>query len=130
MGNVTGSGSGFGSGIGSGFGEGLRPGVGAGVSTTGVESKLDQIKGRPAEGPVTSRVEYQTAKVPSLIFLAAAGASVIGSVFLFAFKKPLTAIFVGLWPPTFLLLGNYNKMVKLVNELTPTTGSKGYGSTY
>lgn len=88
----------------------------SGVGTTGIERKMDELKPSAFEGKVTRRIEHQTAKVPSVFYLIAAGISVIGSVALFASRRPLTAIFVGLWPPTFLLLGNYNKMVKLVEE--------------
>ena len=67
----------------------------------------------PYEGEVTRRIERETSRAPSLVYLVAAGVSVLGSLALMAMRRPLSAIFVGLWPPTFLLLGNYNKMVKL-----------------
>ena len=70
----------------------------------------------PREGQTTRNIDYQTAKMPSTAFLLAAGLSVAGSLALFALRRPISAIFVGLWPPTFLLLGNYNKMIKLFNE--------------
>src|SRR5688572_29280020 len=64
------------------------------------------------EGTTTRTVERVTARAPSIVFLAAAGASMVASIGLFLGGRKLAGIFVGLWPPTFLLLGNYNKMVK------------------
>ena len=65
------------------------------------------------EGPVAKAIEQQTAKLPSDLFLWAAIGSIAISL---AFKlggKDDKALFVGQWPPTFLLLGLYNKLVKL-----------------
>ncbi|HLS27201.1 MAG TPA: hypothetical protein VK041_01010 [Opitutales bacterium] len=65
------------------------------------------------EGRVASMVERQTAKLPSDLFLWAAGASIAGSLTLKMLKRDEDALFVGQWAPTFLLLGTYNKVVKL-----------------
>jgi hypothetical protein len=63
-------------------------------------------------------VEEQTKKVPNLVFLGLALGSIAGSAFLtFAKSKTHLGNFVGLWAPTFLLLGVYNKMVKIEDEL-------------
>lgn len=65
------------------------------------------------EGMVARSIEQQTAKLPSDIFLWAAFGSIAGSL---AFKiagKDHEALFVGQWAPTFLILGLYNKLVKL-----------------
>jgi hypothetical protein len=65
------------------------------------------------EGPVARTIEQQTAKVPSDVFLWAAFGSIAGSL---AFKltgKDHASQFVGQWAPTFLILGLYNKLVKL-----------------
>ncbi len=65
------------------------------------------------EGAVARSIEQQTAKLPSDLFLWAAVGSIAGSL---AFKlngKSHEALFVGQWAPTFLLLGIYNKLVKL-----------------
>ena len=65
------------------------------------------------EGPVASAIEEQTAKLPSDLFLwAALGSIAISLAFKIAGKNG-NALFVGQWPPTFLLLGLYNKLVKL-----------------
>jgi hypothetical protein len=65
------------------------------------------------EGMVARSIEQQTAKLPSDWFLWAAFGSIAGSL---AFKlsgKDHEALFVGQWAPTFLILGLYNKLVKL-----------------
>jgi hypothetical protein len=65
------------------------------------------------EGPVATAIEEQTAKVPSDIFLWAALGSMAISAGLKCLKKNHTALFVGQWAAPFLLLGLYNKIVKL-----------------
>lgn len=65
------------------------------------------------EGSVAKAIEQQTAKLPSDLFLwAAVGSIAISLAFKLAGKND-KALFVGQWPPTFLLLGLYNKLVKL-----------------
>jgi hypothetical protein len=58
-------------------------------------------------------IEEQTAKLPSDVFLWAAGASILGSLALKAMGDEKDSQFVGQWAPTFLILGLYNKLVKL-----------------
>lgn len=65
------------------------------------------------EGPVARSIEQQTAKLPSDLFLWAAFGSIAGSLAFNVSGKSHAALFVGQWVPTFLLLGIYNKMVKL-----------------
>jgi hypothetical protein len=84
------------------------------------------------EGPLAKAIEKQTAKIPSDFWLWAAGASIIGSLvfqsigmfgtprskakrLLYPTRAP-TANFVGMWAPTFLLLGIYNKLVKVAGS--------------
>lgn len=69
-----------------------------------------------SEGRVAKFIEQQTAKLPSDIFLWAAGASVLGAM---AFKisgRKNDALFVGQWVAPFLLLGVYNKLVKVAGS--------------
>lgn len=66
------------------------------------------------EGKVASNIERETAKLPSDVFLWAAGASIAGSLTLKLMRRDSEALFVGQWAPTLLLLGTYNKMVKLL----------------
>ncbi|HZI01154.1 MAG TPA: hypothetical protein VEX63_08385 [Flavisolibacter sp.] len=65
------------------------------------------------EGPVARAIEEQTAKLPSDIFLWAALGSMAISATLQIMGKKKTSLFVGQWPAPFLLLGLYNKLVKL-----------------
>lgn len=65
------------------------------------------------EGPIARAIEEYTVKVPSDVFLWAAGASILGSLALKMSGEDRTANFVGQWAPTFLILGLYNKLVKL-----------------
>jgi hypothetical protein len=69
-----------------------------------------------SEGMVARTIEQQTAKLPSDLFLWAAGASIVGSLTLKMMEKDHEALFVGQWAPTFLLLGLYNKIVKVAGS--------------
>lgn len=66
----------------------------------------------PKEGPVTKKIEKQTAKLPSALFLSAALASMAAAMTLKCMGKKNTALFVGQWAAPFLLFGIYNKLVK------------------
>ena len=65
------------------------------------------------EGAIARIIEEQTAKLPSDVFLWAAGGSIIGSLALNMMGEEHKSLFVGQWAPTFLILGLYNKLVKL-----------------
>jgi hypothetical protein len=66
------------------------------------------------EGNITRQVEQQTAKIPSINWLALAvgsmGISFVTEIF---FKRRALGNFFGLWAPSLLLIGVYNKLVKL-----------------
>lgn len=65
------------------------------------------------EGFTTKMIESQTARVPSGTFLTA-GIVAIGLSWLFlAGGRRNIANFIGLWVPTILIMGVYNKLVKL-----------------
>jgi len=65
------------------------------------------------EGMVARTIEQQTAKMPSDWFLWAALGSVGLSLAFELSGAEKKANFVGHWAPTFLILGLYNKIVKL-----------------
>lgn len=65
------------------------------------------------EGPVARSIEQQTAKLPSDTFLWAAIGSMCGSLVLMIMGEEKKANFVGQWAPAILILGLYNKLVKL-----------------
>jgi hypothetical protein len=66
-----------------------------------------------AEGRVARMIEDQTAKLPSDTFLWAATASIVGSLIFAMARQRHASLFVGQWAPTLLILGLYNKLVKL-----------------
>jgi hypothetical protein len=66
-----------------------------------------------SEGAVAKAIEQQTAKLPSDTFLWAAVGSIATSLTMKMMGKDHLALFVGQWAPTFLILGLYNKLVKL-----------------
>jgi len=68
------------------------------------------------EGRLAHMIENQTAKLPSDTFLWLAGASIAGSLTLKMMGRPHDAQFVGQWAPTFLILGLYNKIVKILGS--------------
>jgi len=65
------------------------------------------------EGMLARSIEQQTAKLPSDTWLWAAFGSIGLSLFFQMTRDERKANFVGHWAPTFLLLGLYNKLVKL-----------------
>ena len=86
-----------------------------------VGRKLDDISddveskdGR--EGAFTRSIEKVTSALPSTTWLAMAGASMVASIALQLMKKKHGALFMGVWVPSFLLLGVYNKVVKVAGS--------------
>ena len=69
-----------------------------------------------SEGVVARTIEQQTAKLPSDTFLWLAGGAILGSLSLKMAGRDHEALFVGQWTAPFLLLGLYNKMVKLLGS--------------
>lgn len=65
------------------------------------------------EGKLATAVEEQTAKLPSDVFFWAALGSMAISLTLQIMGKKKESLFVGQWPAPFMLLGVYNKLVKL-----------------
>lgn len=96
---------------------------------TGTGGRMDNLKERAGammdrdakttprsehrEGVVARSIEQQTARIPSDTFLWAAVGSIGLSLALELSGRERTATFVGHWAPTFLILGLYNKIVKL-----------------
>lgn len=83
-----------------------------------LQDRIEEAAERVAETPIregrwTKAIENQTAKIPSVFFLNLAIAGIVASAGLRILRQKTTANFIGLWVPTFLLLGLYNKVVKL-----------------
>jgi hypothetical protein len=68
------------------------------------------------EGIVARTIEQQTAKLPSDVFLWAALGSIGVSAALQIAGKQKVSLFVGQWVAPFLLLGVYNKIVKVAGS--------------
>lgn len=82
-----------------------RGGVGSGVGSH-----------EAGEGQLAKMIEEQTAKLPSDVFLWAAGGSIAASLLLQAAGAKEKSLFVGQWAPTLLILGLYNKLVKVAGS--------------
>lgn len=65
-----------------------------------------------SEGTLTRVIEQQTAKIPSSAFLVAAYGAMLLSVALELSGRSRYSHFVGMWAPTLLIAGVYNKLVK------------------
>lgn len=75
--------------------------------------EMNSIQSEDArEGRATAAVESYTSQVPSIFYLGAATASIVGALIYKAVKRDHAALFVGQWVAPFLLLGLYNKTVK------------------
>jgi len=68
------------------------------------------------EGPIARTIEQQTAKLPSDIFLWGAVGSIGASLVLQLMGNKEKSHFVGQWVAPFLLLGVYNKIVKVAGS--------------
>jgi hypothetical protein len=69
-------------------------------------------RGQASDDEVTGAIERQTSMVPSSLFLGLALGSMAVSAALKLSGKNHWALFVGQWAAPFLIMGNYNKMVK------------------
>ena len=82
------------------------------VTKKGIQSAVSATPNE--EGKVTKTVENQTAKLPSMFWFGLSVASMGASaVMLATSRKKEYANFVGMWAPCFMLIGIYNKLVKL-----------------
>ncbi len=70
------------------------------------------FRGQAQEDRFTGTLESQTSQVPSSVFLGLAIGSMALSAVFKIMGKDDWALFVGQWPAPFLIMGNYNKMVK------------------
>ncbi len=68
------------------------------------------------EGEVARKIEDQTAKLPSDLFLWAALGAMGASLLLNQSKNKGNALFVGQWAAPLLLMGIYNKIVKVAGS--------------
>ncbi len=72
------------------------------------------IRDEHSEAMLTRLIEQQTARIPSHWFLTAAIAAMCASLGLELAGRTRESRFVGMWAPTLLLAGLYNKLVKVL----------------
>ena len=77
-----------------------------------METETKVRRGEAKEDSFTGAIERQTSQVPSSVFLGLALGSIALSLILKLSRKNDWALFVGQWAAPFLIMGNYNKMVK------------------
>jgi len=70
-------------------------------------------KGEVQEDQVTAAIEKCTSQIPSSVYLGLALGSMAMSLALQSSKRQQEALFVGQWAAPFLILGLYNKLVKI-----------------
>jgi hypothetical protein len=86
------------------------------ATATATTPAMRESRPEHREGAVARTIEQQTAKLPSDLFLWAAGGSIVGSLLLQCMGRKEESLFVGHWAPTFLILGLYNKLVKVAGS--------------
>lgn len=72
------------------------------------------VRPEHAEGSLTRLLEQQTAKIPSDVFLTAALICMAVSLTCELTNRRRASRFVGMWPGPLLVMGVYNKLVKLL----------------
>ena len=94
-----------------------------------VTDVVDKVTNRPerTEGGVAKAIEKQTSKMPSDWFLVAAAAAIGTSIVMQATGSRHRALFFGQWVPSILLLGVYNKIVKVAGSDRFDHGEHGVG---
>lgn len=70
------------------------------------------VRDEHGEGQLTRLIEQQTARIPSHWFLAAAITTMVASLGFELAGRTRLSRFVGMWVPTLLISGVYNKLVK------------------
>jgi hypothetical protein len=86
------------------------------MNTATQQIRDTQEAAQHTEGRVARTIEEQTAKLPSDIFLWAAVGAIGVSAFLEFAGNEEKSRFVGQWVAPFLLLGLYNKIVKVAGS--------------
>lgn len=86
------------------------------IEATSTSGSFDKSKGGTKEGPIAKMIEKQTSKIPSDVFLGLAIGAMTTSLVLQIMGKKKESNFIGQWAPTILILGLYNKIVKVVGS--------------
>jgi hypothetical protein len=73
----------------------------------------ESLQDDQGEGARTTMIERQTARLPSSFWLTLGIGAMVGSWLMLMGGRRNLANFVGQWVPTLLIIGLYNKLVKL-----------------
>ena len=76
-------------------------------------NRADEGASKKEEGMFTKRIESLTTQVPSATFLTVGLGAIAASAFFQLQGNESRSRFFGQWVPTILLMGLYNKVVKL-----------------
>lgn len=93
----------------------------AATNLNDIKTRVTATLGRGEEDKVTRSIEDVTTKAPSVSFLGLAVGSMAISALAYIFGKKEFANFVGLWAPSILVCGLYNKLVKVEHEIAPSS---------
>ncbi|MFW6175996.1 MAG: hypothetical protein ACOC7L_04150 [Acidobacteriota bacterium] len=84
----------------------------AGEASAGAPGEAPVLRDEHTEGTLTRLIEQQTAKIPSSAFLVAGLGALTASLVFELTGRQRWSRFVGMWAPTLLIVGVYNKLVK------------------
>ena len=76
-------------------------------------TEMNQTSPQPSEDEFTKTIEKYTASIPSSAYLAVAIGAMGFSLFCQLVGRGKWGNFIAQWVPTWLIIGLYNKMVKL-----------------
>ncbi len=74
------------------------------------------VRPEHTENSLTRVLEQQTAKIPSHVFLAASLSAMAASLVFEAQNNQRASRFVGMWVAPLLVMGVYNKLVKVLGS--------------
>jgi hypothetical protein len=77
------------------------------------ETQINEYSPKPTEGEVTKTIEDYTASIPSSAYLGVAVAAMGLSLLCQISGKGKWGNFIAQWVPTWLIIGLYNKLVKV-----------------
>jgi hypothetical protein len=72
------------------------------------------VRDEHSEDELTRILEHQAAKLPSDLFLFTAISAMLISFGLELAGRARLSRFIGMWPPALLMMGIYNKLVKMM----------------
>lgn len=81
-------------------------------ASTGAAGEAPVLRDEHTEGTLTRLIEQQTAKIPSSAFLVAGLGALTASLAFELIGRQRWSQFLGMWAPTLLIVGVYNKLVK------------------